>query len=282
MLGGQTAKRLYRRSSLVTDRASFNLQIFACFCFALITCIRSVRGIPLPEVKLPEFWFRAGLPCILVLTSFANLPSLPDPLLSDDYIFIHAPANCAALLKSFVKPSGDGAMRPVGELVFGTFGFWAGENPIKWHLLGLTLHLINTWLIYWLCRRLQLSTYVSVVACALFALHPAHPESVAWASSTFDLLAALFSLLTLITLTFESISASIAAPILTAIAILSKESAYTIPFIAMLVLPNRRKGAYVCALVATALFVHRWQVFGGPGGYLNSSTGHEQILSVTP
>ncbi len=218
---------------------------------------------------------------ILVVTCLAYGPSLRDPLLSDDYILIHKPASPAALWNTFNRPSGDGAMRPAGELVFGTYKVWAGEDAFRWHVLGLVLHLVNTALVYWLCFRMGFSANAAVVACALFALHAAHPEAVAWTSSTFDLLATLFVLLTLIALTFD---AAWLAGLLTAVAILSKESAYALPGLAFLVLPRRKRdvGLYVCAGVALVLFIHRWQVFGGPGGYVDQATGNAQILSVTP
>jgi len=205
-----------------------------------------------------------------------------DPLLSDDYILIHASASPSELVRTITKPAGDGAMRPVGELVFGTYKHWAHENAAWWHSLDLALHLVNVALLCWLCTRLRLSRYASLVACGLFALHPAHPEAVAWTSSTFDLLAALFSLATLITLTSESRLTWIAAPFLTVLAIFSKESAYALPAIAILTFGGRRKAVFPCVLVAIALFIHCWQVFNGPGGYVDVATGRAQLFSVTP
>ena len=268
---------------MLPDRTSFNIQVLACFCFALLTLIRSVRkAANIADEEIPPHWPRVGLICISLLTCLAYGPSLRDPLVSDDFILIHSSAQPAALWKKLTEPAGDGAMRPVGEVLFGTYKIWAREDPVKWHALGLVLHLVNTILLYWLCRRMRLTAYPALLACALFAFHPAHPEAVAWTASTFDLLATVFSLSTLIALTLESrVAVFLAAPVLTVLAILSKESAYAIPVIALLVLGNRRRFAMPCALLATVLFLHRWHVFGGPGGYLDVATGRPQVLNAT-
>lgn len=267
----------------MSPRAIFNLQIFACFCFVLFACVRAIRK-PLPGARAEVSARRSHVILLLIalLTCIAFLPSLQDPLLSDDYILIHKSAAPAALWDTFTRPASDGAMRPVGELVFGAWQLWAREVPWKWHLLGLALHLANVALLYRLCGQLAFPPFADLFACALFALHPSHPEAVAWTSSTFDLLATLFSISALIALTFRSSYVFYtAAPVLTALAILSKESAYAIPAIALLFFAQRRKAAFVCVLVAAALLFHRWHVFQGPGGYLDPATGHAQILSVT-
>lgn len=73
------------------------------------------------------------------------------------------------------------------------FGLHAGWH----HLVNVLLHLLNTWLIFFLLRRITGAFWKSCIIAALFALHPLHVESVAWIAERKDVLSTLFWLLTL-------------------------------------------------------------------------------------
>lgn len=73
------------------------------------------------------------------------------------------------------------------------FGQQAGGH----HLAGLLFHVANTLLLFLVLRTMTGSLWRSAVVAALFALHPLHVESVAWASERKDLLSTLFLFLTL-------------------------------------------------------------------------------------
>jgi len=63
------------------------------------------------------------------------------------------------------------------------------------HLTSLLLHLANTALVFFVLRALTGAVGRSAAVAALFALHPLHVESVAWASERKDVLCAFFWLL---------------------------------------------------------------------------------------
>jgi protein O-mannosyl-transferase len=65
-----------------------------------------------------------------------------------------------------------------------------GLNPVGWHLSTLALHLLVTWMVYLLARRVAREAPTALVAAAVFGLHPVHLESVAWVSGVTDPLAA--------------------------------------------------------------------------------------------
>jgi Flp pilus assembly protein TadD len=67
------------------------------------------------------------------------------------------------------------------------FGLDAGRH----HLMGLALHLASALALLSLLWRLTGRLWRSALVAALFALHPLHVESVAWASERKDLLAGL-------------------------------------------------------------------------------------------
>jgi 4-amino-4-deoxy-L-arabinose transferase-like glycosyltransferase len=65
------------------------------------------------------------------------------------------------------------------------------------HLVNLVFHLTNTALLFFVLYRRTNRIWPSAFVAALFALHPMHVESVAWASERKDVLCAFFGLLTM-------------------------------------------------------------------------------------
>src|ERR1700694_5753086 len=74
------------------------------------------------------------------------------------------------------------------------FGMNAGGHLI----VNALIHLANTLLVFWFLWRTTHARWRSALVAALFALHPLHVESVAWAAERKDTLATLFGLLSLI------------------------------------------------------------------------------------
>ncbi|MFH1428267.1 MAG: hypothetical protein ABIH39_00830, partial [Candidatus Margulisiibacteriota bacterium] len=72
-----------------------------------------------------------------------------------------------------------------------------GLNPAGHHFTNLFLHILNTLLLFFLLSRMTGSVWKSGMAAALFALHPLHVESVAWAAERKDVLSTFFGLLTI-------------------------------------------------------------------------------------
>ena len=73
-----------------------------------------------------------------------------------------------------------------------------GLNPRGHHLVNLFFHITNTLLLYFVLRFMTGSIWKSGFVAALFALHPLHVESVAWASERKDVLSTFFWMLTLL------------------------------------------------------------------------------------
>ena len=77
-----------------------------------------------------------------------------------------------------------------------------GFNPFVLHLNNLLLHLVNAVLVYLITLRLircwpqfnRVSQEISIATALLFAVHPMHVESVAWAVERKDVLFTLFYL----------------------------------------------------------------------------------------
>src|SRR5262245_21319526 len=117
-----------------------------------------------------------------------------------------------------------------------------GANPIAFHVLNLSIHLINAVLLYALVRQWRPGTtrLLSFTAAAAFAIHPALPEAVTYIGSLPGLSCAMFYLLALLWAGRYRILgrrrwlfASLASFVL---ALASKEEAVSLPFaIALLV-----------------------------------------------
>jgi protein O-mannosyl-transferase len=73
-----------------------------------------------------------------------------------------------------------------------------GLKPYGHHLVNVLWHALNVALIFALLRRLTGATWRSLLAAALWAVHPLRVESVAWVSERKDVLSTFFGLLTLI------------------------------------------------------------------------------------
>jgi Flp pilus assembly protein TadD len=78
---------------------------------------------------------------------------------------------------------------------------WYGLNPAGHHLTNLLFHLANTLLLFVWLNQLTGALWRSALVAALFAWHPLHVESVAWACERKDVLSAFFWMLALITYT---------------------------------------------------------------------------------
>ena len=225
------------------------------------------------------------LPAVLLLTALAFLPYLSFPLLADDYTHIHNAllATPHSLWAHFTIPETDHFFRPAAYLSYALDATWAGTTPVLWRISNLVLHLINTWLVYQLCLRLRFPPIPAAAAALLFGIHGSRPEVVTWVAARFDLLAVLFGLLTILTIRSRPFGLPAAAMLLAA---LSKESAYVVPLLAALVLwfdglhwREIVRRTVPIAAVAVAVFVYRWWLLGGIGGYRNVASGNPTVFS---
>jgi len=69
-----------------------------------------------------------------------------------------------------------------------------GTTPWGWHLVNVLIHTCVTLLVFKVLFELTGQRWISVASACLFAVHPAHAESVAWLSGVTDPLMALLVL----------------------------------------------------------------------------------------
>jgi hypothetical protein len=113
-----------------------------------------------------------------------------------------------------------------------------GLDPRGHHAVGLLIHVANTLLLFFVLHGLTGALWRSGIVAALFAVHPLHVESVAWASERKDLLAALFCLLATVAYLRHarrpSFGRYLTVAALFVLGLLSKPSAVTLPLLFLL------------------------------------------------
>ena len=72
-----------------------------------------------------------------------------------------------------------------------------GLEPAGHHLTNLLIHIANTLLLFLVLERMTGALWPSAFVAAMFALHPLHVESVAWAAERKDVLSTFFYVLTI-------------------------------------------------------------------------------------
>jgi Flp pilus assembly protein TadD len=73
-----------------------------------------------------------------------------------------------------------------------------GPNPAGHHITSLLIHTAGSLLLFWTLLKMTRAMWASAFVAAVFAIHPVHVESVAWASERKDVLSGLFWILTML------------------------------------------------------------------------------------
>jgi len=117
------------------------------------------------------------------------------------------------------------------------YSLW-GENPLGYHLTNVVLHILVSILVYLLALKIVGRSEWALLAGILFAVHPVHSGAVAWISGRSGPLASLFMFLSLyLYISYKErknilyLAVSLPAFLL---ALLSKETAITLPLIVVL------------------------------------------------
>jgi tetratricopeptide (TPR) repeat protein len=119
-----------------------------------------------------------------------------------------------------------------------------GMNAGMHLLTGVLLHVLSTVLLFLALRKLTRAPWESAFVAALFAIHPMHVESVAWASERKDTLSTLFAMLAL-WLYARAPRRMLGVSIAMALSLAAKQMYITLPFVLLLldVWPLKRLGS---------------------------------------
>jgi hypothetical protein len=147
---------------------------------------------PAPLADVPAPWLLVVLG--LALGAYANALLCPFTFLDDGlYVLDNPRVRDATLggLASLWSPAtalsgGFIEYFPLRDSVYWLLHRWFGLDPLPFHATNVLAHAGASLLVTVLARRLGLTAHAAVVAGALFAVHPAHTESVTWVSALKD------------------------------------------------------------------------------------------------
>ena len=237
--------------------------------------------------------YLSGLLLVAALLAFAG--NLNSYFLSDDFVQIGK-----VLHGDFSVTWGQahgGFFRPLFILSYIVDSRVWHARPFGYHLTNITLHALNSFLVFQVARRLlqklalpaRTANAVAIAAAALFLLHPSHSEAVTWISGRADLLATCFCLASLWCYCSYLAQRRAVNMILAlgfgALALLAKESVICLPFLILAVglYHSRTREALVglggfsalliVFLLTRAFFVGSFIGGYGAGQHLNFSWG---------
>ena len=113
-----------------------------------------------------------------------------------------------------------------------------GANPSGHHLVSLLLHIFAVIFLFLFLNKTTDDVWLSAFAAAFFAIHPLRVESVAWASERKDVLSMCFAMACLYSYAFYAklpkLSRYLLCLVLFSLALMSKPTMVTLPFVLML------------------------------------------------
>ena len=156
---------------------------------------------PVSSDSVRDLWLVIAL---LLLATATFLPALTGDFVWEDYPLVvdnplvRSVSSVGAIFAAPFLAARPNSYHPLVTLTYLTdYQVWR-LNPQGYHTTDLTLHLIATLLVYAAAMVLLRRRTIAFVAGALFAVHPAHVQAVAWISGRAQPLAtclALFSFL---------------------------------------------------------------------------------------
>ena len=198
------------------------------------------------ERTLPRPAVQAALVVGLSIAAFVS--ALGGDFVSDDTVLVAEAGDLRSALSEALWHGSDGsnswytiAYRPVVQVAYALERSLFGRDPGPYHGVNLLLHALNALLVWGLLRRRLLTSGsggeaaarvgegAALFGAALFAVHPAHAENVAWISGATDLWMLLFWLGSYSLVERGSLSCQLAGALCAALAVLAKEPAVVAP-----------------------------------------------------
>lgn len=246
-----------------------------------------------------------GVVLLAALIGLVFLPNLRNGLVADDWILLARAAHAHTLADALgffsFRDAPGWFMRPVQIFLIWALFQAGGSQPLAFHLASALLELANAALVGVLAFRVLMPTVrtrrvaliLAALCASLFLFNWSHHETIFWASASNELLVAFFGFLTLLlaihtvrTPASWSRSAAVwlAGLVCYALALLSKESAVTLPaevalFLAYfhLVDPHPRRSSWRASGVAIASLL--LVTAGWAWAYVSTSPGGSEAVA---
>ena len=241
---------------------------------------------------------------LLLLTMVSHGPGLQGQFIWDDnehFVSNNSMEGVEGLVAIWTTP--DAVYYPLVLTTWWVMRQLVGLEPGAYHLVNVILHGVNAGLLWWLLKGLRIRG--AWLAGALFAVHPVHVQSVAWATELKNTQSGCFLLLASLSFGYavgnrDGLKALVgqvsrfwyaASLMLYVAALLSKPSGVLWPVVALLILRwqggqwrwwhLRRIGPYI----ALSMFVSLWTIWeqqfrsGAVGAEFSQSAAQRLILA---
>ena len=187
-------------------------------------------------------WLRSAIALGLVAATFAVYGRVADHDfvdLDDRIVIVQNPLvleglTPASVLRAFREPA-EANWVPLTWISLQLGYTLHGLAPAGFLLGNVALHALASMLLFFALLRLTAAVWTSALVAAIFALHPLHVESVAWAASRKDVLSGVFFMLTLSSWARyarrPSLGRYAAVALLFSCGLLSKPTLVTAPFV---------------------------------------------------
>lgn len=195
----------------------------------------------------------------LFIALILYFPVLSKGFVSDDFTVLFRLINT----KDFTPP---GFFRPGADISLYSTYLLSGLNPLAYNISNLFIHVLNSWLLFLVCRkffsvRSEARSTLPLIASLIFLIYPFHQEPIVWVLGRGILLSSFFALLSLYVLFNKNFTFSIvSAALFYFLSLLCYESAAFIPFIAFLVFKNKgiekQKTYWLIILFSVAFLSH--------------------------
>ena len=192
-------------------------------------------------------WFKTSV--LIVITGFLYFPVFKYGFFQDDFLhLVTTQIPVSGLLKFFTDNSAI-YYRPLGiQLAYWLQQRIFGPQPIYFHLFGLLVHLLNTFLVYALIAKITQNKSVSLFTSFLYATSATHFISLFWLAETNLLLGTLVLFLSLNIYLSGRIGLSL---ILFILGLLTHEIVIIFPALAILLVRPRK--VHLVSLVSLTL-----------------------------
>lgn len=135
---------------------------------------------------------------VSLAASFVYLPGLSRSLLADDWAVVQRNLDLSLQdVPRLLSATHGGWYRPVFDLFIGVCARFSGFDAAGYHAVAFVVYLFVAILVADIAATLTGRPGIGIVAALLFGIHSAHAEPVLWVSASNELLAGLFTLLSL-------------------------------------------------------------------------------------
>lgn len=194
---------------------------------------------------------------VLIITAAAYVHAAGVGFLADDFNFL-GPTSWQRLASSFFPVGERSFYRPLEQVLWAADYYLSGRNPTGYHVTNGLLLALSAGLVYVLAVLMLRHRFAAIVAALLYGLHPLHVQATVWIAGRPSLLVTVFFVLAVICYVLGQQRPRMRwiSWLAAALALMSKESAATLPAVIALTYFVRAPWPGRSPMIASSTPVH--------------------------